>query len=94
MLFVTGLHVLFFQNSDRSRLKKSLALSDAKDNPKMKGGSERTAPRNSAAFTVWIKLPFLGERVCRSRDFEVFSKSCSKIDRLIRRKLLSWIVRA
>ena len=94
MLFVTGLHVLFFQNSDRSRLKKSLALSDAKDNPKMKGDSERTAPRNSAAFTVRIKLPFLGERVCRSRDFEVFSKSCSKIDRLVRRKLLSWIVRA
>lgn len=35
MPFVRGF--LFFQNSDRPRLKKSLALSDAKDNPKMKG---------------------------------------------------------
>lgn len=38
----------------------------------MKRGSERTAPRNSPAFTVWIKLLFLAER----------SKICLSIERL------------
>lgn len=63
----------------------------------MKRGSERTAPRNSPAFTVWMKLLFLGE-VCRETKFEFFfflvwfgSKSCSKNSRIASKKIVVYL---